>query len=65
MTAPASVSLAGLWTLTDETGEIACDMALPGDGVTALEQAGLIPDPYWGRNEYACRWVGERDWTAR
>ena len=65
MTAPASRSLAGLWTLTDETGEIACDMALPGDGVTALERAGLIPDPYWGRNEYACRWIGERDWTAR
>ena len=65
MSAPAHQTLAGLWTLTDETGEIACDIGIPGDGVTALEQAGLIPDPYWGRNEYACRWVGERDWTAR
>ena len=32
--------IAGLWALTDETGEHACDMALPGDGVTAP----LAPD---------------------
>jgi len=64
-TNPAHRSLAGLWALTDDTGEFACDMALPGDGVTALEQAGLIPDPYWRRNEHDLRWIGERDWTAR
>jgi beta-mannosidase len=63
MTAPANNSLAGLWQLTDETGDYACDMAIPGDGVTALEQAALISDPYWGRNEYALRWISERDWV--
>ncbi len=58
-------ALTGLWRLTDETGDYSCDFTLPGDGITALEGAGLIPDPYWGRNEYDLRWIGERDWTAR
>ncbi len=39
-------------------------MQIPGDGITALHKAGVIPDPYWGRNEYDCRWVCERDWVA-
>jgi beta-mannosidase len=38
-------------------------MRVPGDGVTALFEAGLIPDPYWGRNEDDLRWIAERDWT--
>ena len=59
------ISLAGQWQLTDETGMHSCAMTLPGDGVSALERAGLLSDPYWGRNELACRWVGERDWVAR
>lgn len=59
------LDLAGGWTLSDESGAhvIVCD--LPGDGTSALHKAGVIPDPYWGRNEYDCRWVAERDWTAR
>ena len=65
MTSSGFQSLTGLWALTDATGEVACDMVLPGDGVTALERAGLIPDPYWGRNEDGLRWIGTRDWTAR
>lgn len=65
MTAPTHIDLAGLWQLTDETGDYACDMAIPGEGVSALEQAGLIPDPYWGRNEYGLRWIAERAWVLR
>jgi beta-mannosidase len=38
-------------------------MQIPGDGITALHRAGLIPDPYWGRNEYDLRWIADRDWT--
>ena len=56
--------LAGLWTLSDESGAHSVPFDLPGDGVTALHKAGVIPDPYWGRNEYDCRWVSERDWLA-
>ncbi|GGL56588.1 glycoside hydrolase family 2 protein [Wenxinia marina] len=59
-------SLSGPWALADEDGAHGCEIRLPGeDGITALHRAGLIPDPYWGRNEYECRWVCERDWVAR
>ena len=55
----------GGWTLSDETGTYSVPFHLPGDGITALERAGIIDDPYRGRNEYATRWVSERDWTAQ
>jgi beta-mannosidase len=57
--------LAGGWTLSDESGAYVVPFDLPGDGVTALHRAGVIPDPYHGRNEYDVRWVSERDWVAR
>jgi beta-mannosidase len=57
------LDLSGTWTLTDASGEFSCPMRVPGDGITALHEAGLIPDPYWGRNEYGLRWIAERDWT--
>jgi beta-mannosidase len=57
------IDLAGEWTLRDSTGQYACPCPLPGDAITALHSAGLIPDPYWGRNEYDLRWISERDWV--
>jgi len=59
------LDLAGGWTLSDESGAHVVPFDLPGDGITALHRAGVIPDPYWGRNEYDVRWVCERDWVAR
>ncbi len=56
------VDLAGKWLLSDDTGDFSCHAFLPGDGISALHDAGLIPDPYWGRNEYDLRWIAERDW---
>lgn len=58
------LDLAGVWTLSDESGAHVLPFDLPGDGITALHKAGVIPDPYRGRNEYDCRWVSERDWVA-
>ncbi|MDP2082851.1 MAG: glycoside hydrolase family 2 protein [Pseudotabrizicola sp.] len=58
------MDLAGSWRLSDEVGEYDVPFALPGDGVTALHAAGVIPDPYWGLNEYGLRWIADRDWTA-
>ena len=58
------IDLAGKWALSDDSGDYTCDMHLPTDGITALHDAGLIPDPYWGRNEYDLRWIAARDWTA-
>jgi beta-mannosidase len=59
------IDLSGIWALSDESGQYQAPMAVPGDGITALHKAGLIPDPYWGRNEYGLRWIAERDWTIR
>ena len=59
-----ALDLTGRWTLTDETAAHTIPFDLPGDAITALHKAGTIPDPYWGRNEYDCRWIAERDWTA-
>lgn len=59
------IQLHGNWSLADAEGDHACTLTLPGDGITALHDAGLIPDPYWGRNEYDLRWICERDWVAR
>ena len=56
--------LSGPWALSDDSGDYACTMHLPCDGISALHSAGLIPDPYWGRNEYDLRWIADRDWTV-
>ncbi|MEO0467818.1 MAG: hypothetical protein AAF216_14865 [Pseudomonadota bacterium] len=56
--------LAGLWHLSDETGQFSAPIALPGDGISALNAADLIPDPYFGRNEYDLRWISDRDWLV-
>lgn len=57
------IDLAGRWDLRDETGKHSTAMQVPGDAISALHAADLIPDPYWGRNEYDLRWISERDWT--
>lgn len=58
------MSLTGQWQLTDEQGQYDTEMVLPGDVVSTLAKAGLIPDPYFGRNEYDVRWIADREWTA-
>ena len=58
------LNLAGQWSLSDDSGDYACAINLPTDGISALHKAGLIADPYWGRNEYDLRWIAERDWFA-
>ena len=59
-----SLQLAGEWSLSDDRGDYTCAINLPTDGISALHEAGLISDPYWGRNEYDLRWIAERDWVA-
>lgn len=61
--AAATPDLSGPWALADGEGRHACSIALPGDVHSALLEAGIIPDPYYGRNEYDVRWVAERDWV--
>ncbi len=59
-----SIDLSGAWRLSDVDGDHSVPMALPGDGISALFDAGVLENPYWGRNEYTCRWVAERDWIV-
>ena len=59
------LDLTGVWALSDESAAYHAPMTLPGDGIDALFQAGAIPDPYFGRNEYGLRWICQRDWVAR
>ncbi len=57
------LDLSGPWDLSDDTGQYTAPMSLPGDGISALRDAGVIPDPYWRQNEYDLRWIAERDWV--
>lgn len=57
-----TIDLAGHWRLSSLDEEMQAQMPIPGDVHTALKNAGLIPDPYFGRNELDLRWVAEQDW---
>ncbi len=39
------------------------EMEIPGDIHSALIKNGIIPDPYWGKNELKVQWVGKQDWV--
>jgi beta-mannosidase len=58
-----TVDLCGTWRLQNVERDIACGMQVPGDAVSALHEAGLIPDPYFGGNELELRWIAEGEWT--
>jgi beta-mannosidase len=58
-------NLSGPWQLQQVDGDMSTTMQVPGDGISALHSAGLIPDPYWGRNEYGLRWISQGDWVIR
>ncbi len=57
------VDLGGEWHLSGGPEGMSAPMQIPGDGISALHDAGLIPDPYFGRNEYDLRWICDRDWV--
>ncbi|MEP0520476.1 MAG: glycoside hydrolase family 2 protein [Hyphomicrobiales bacterium] len=59
------IDLAGTWSLCDQQGTYSLSMQLPGDGVSALEHAGIVPDPYWGRNEYDVRKMSQHEWVVK
>ncbi len=57
------IDLHGEWRLASVDGEHQTSIGVPGDVHSALHAAGLIPDPYFGRNEDVVQWVAERDWV--
>ena len=58
------INLHGQWRIKSADGKHACEYTVPGDVHSSLIAAGIIPDPYIGRNEYDVRWVAEADWIA-
>jgi beta-mannosidase len=60
----SEIDLRGTWRIKSADGKYSCDYAVPGDVHSSLITAGVIPDPYIGRNEYDVRWVAELDWIA-
>ncbi|MCV3737361.1 glycoside hydrolase family 2 protein [Rhizobium sp. TRM96647] len=58
-----SIDLSGTWRLSTVAGEHAAAIAVPGDVHSALMAAGIVADPYVGRNELEARWVAEADWA--
>src|SRR3546814_94366 len=57
-----AIGLSGSWQLSSTDGQHSGPMSVPGDVHTALKVAGVIPDPYYGRNENRVRWVAEQEW---
>ncbi len=56
-------SLSGNYELTGAGRK--CTAVIPGDFHSALLNAGIIPDPYYGKNEADVQWVGQTDWIIR
>ncbi len=58
--------LSGVWRLSNATNETVevCPIEVPGGVHSALLAAGLMKDPYWGRNEIETQWVAKEDWTV-
>ncbi|WP_331374557.1 beta-mannosidase [Sinorhizobium chiapasense] len=57
------IDLSGDWLLASTDNSHALTIALPGDVHSALQQAGIIADPYAGRNEAEVQWVAHKDWV--
>ncbi len=57
-----ALDLSGSWQLASADGVHTASMAIPGDVHSALKTAGIISDPYVGRNENDVQWVAHQDW---
>ncbi|KSV87689.1 glycoside hydrolase family 2 protein [Sinorhizobium sp. GL28] len=57
------LDISGDWQLSSVDNSHSLAMALPGDVHSALQKAGVIEDPYVGRNENDVQWVAHKDWV--
>ena len=59
------IDLAGTWRLERADDKfVTREIAVPGGVHSALLKAGLMPDPFWGRNELKIQDVGRKDWIV-
>ncbi len=59
------VDLGGAWEVSAAGSNDWFAASVPGSIHTDLLAAKRIPDPFFGTNEVAVQWVGERAWTYR
>lgn len=59
----ATFDLSGEWQLASSDNSHALTITIPGDVHSALQAAGVIADPYAGRNEDDVQWVAHKDWV--
>ncbi|MBL8968637.1 MAG: glycoside hydrolase family 2 protein [Spirochaetaceae bacterium] len=59
------LGLEGRWNLRRLADGSERPMAVPGDILSALLEAGEIPDPYYADNELGLQWIGAEDWEFR
>lgn len=52
----------GKWRLREADSSDWVPTTLPGEVHISLMDAGLIPDPFIGENEFDVQWVAETDW---
>lgn len=64
VSAYSALALGGAFNLSSPTSDIAVPITLPGDVHTALLEADILPDPYYGENEKTVMWVGETAWSV-
>ncbi|KAM8833297.1 beta-mannosidase [Synchiropus picturatus] len=56
-------SLDGKWSLVNSNKTVCVSAQVPGCVHTALQQQGLIQDPYYRFNDLSYRWVSLENWT--
>jgi beta-mannosidase len=59
------MDLCGEWDFRQSGSEHWIRASVPGCVHTDLMSAGLIDDPFYGRNEKSIQWIGEKDWEYR
>jgi len=58
------IDLSGKWTLRVDSpvlGKVSVPCSIPGDCHSALLEAGLIPDPYYGEQELAVQFLNQEE----
>lgn len=59
----STINLHGKWTLNQKNTPNKYPANVPGDNYSTLLRAGVIQDPYYGKNEDEVQWVKDKTWT--